>query len=169
MTGWGSGWKTERSQRVWVRMNFFPKWMWIGAINFAFILVDEPSFFWIFSGHDVKPHVVKGGPSSPNQCLPGLGQNLLFRLLLGWDSNAMTNKQIFVNCSDIFDRLYIYYILQYIYLGSEHRQPCGMKATETDQSSERGKGKGPTLEAPVLSLDLILLCTSPWNLCHLKL
>lgn len=128
------------------------------------------SLFWIFSGHDVKPHPVKAGPSSTSQCLPGLGPNTRCYSGCFWAGTAMpsqTNKHLYIVVIYFIDYI-CYYILQYIYLGSENRQPCGMKATEIDQSSERGKGKGLMLGSPVLSLGLILLCTSLCNLCHLK-
>lgn len=72
MTAWRARWKTEHSQRVWVHMNFFPKLMWVGVINFAFILADEMSLFWIVSGHNVKPHLPK---AQCCRCLPLLRLN----------------------------------------------------------------------------------------------
>ena len=159
MTAWGARWKTEHSQRVWVHMNFFPKLMWVGVINFTFILVDEMSLFWIFSGCDVKPHLAKAGPSGPRQCLPALRLNTPRYSSCFWAGTEIL-RQTKIKRKNVLQWQF--------WVWGQTASWDEMKATETDQSSERRKCKGPELQAPALS-GLILHCSSPWNLCHLQL
>lgn len=148
MTGWGARWKTERSQRLWVHMNFLPKFMWVGVINFTFILVDEMTLLWIFSGCDVKTHLVKAGPSGPINAFPHWGWTHPTILATSGLGQKYCDKQ----------KLNSIYIAVTVW-GLRTVSHIGWKPLRQSRAV-KGENARPMLWAPVRSPGLILQCST---------